>query len=298
MNARESTVGLIGLGLVGSALAERFLAAGLSVLGFDLDAARCDEHRARGGRVAASAIEVASGAARIVLSLPDSPAVENVIESVRTARAAGTIIIDTTTGDPAPTAAMGAALAERGIAYVDATISGSSAQVRSGTVLVLAGGDARAIAACRDLFAAFAEQVFHVGPAGDGSRMKLVVNLVLGLNRAVLAEGLALARSCGLDPATALEILRAGPAYSRVMDTKGAKMLAGDFTPQARLAQHLKDVGLILKMGDGCHARLPFSGLHHELLGQLAAQGYQGADNSAIIRAFWPDAPDQGKETP
>ena len=118
--------------------------------------------------------------------------------------------------------------------------------------------------------------------------MKLVVNLVLGLNRAVLAEGLALARSCGLDPSAALEILRAGPAASRVMDVKGAKMLSGDFTPQARLAQHLKDVHLILKMGQDCGARLPLSALHRDLLEGLAAQGYHDADNSAIIRAFDP----------
>jgi 3-hydroxyisobutyrate dehydrogenase-like beta-hydroxyacid dehydrogenase len=118
--------------------------------------------------------------------------------------------------------------------------------------------------------------------------MKLVVNLVLGLNRAVLAEGLALARSCGLDPSAALEIPRAGPAASRVMDVKGTKMLSGDFTPQARLAQHLKDVHLILKMGHDCGARVPLSALHRDLLEGLAAQGYHDADNSAIIRAFDP----------
>ena len=115
-------------------------------------------------------------------------------------------------------------------------------------MLVIAGGEPGAIAACGDLFATFATQAFPVGPWGSGARMKLIVNLVLGLNRAVLAEGLALARACGLDPAAALEILRAGPAYSRVMDTKGTKMLSGDFTPEARLAQHLKDVHLILTM--------------------------------------------------
>jgi 3-hydroxyisobutyrate dehydrogenase-like beta-hydroxyacid dehydrogenase len=128
--------------------------------------------------------------------------------------------------------------------------------------------------------------------------MKLVVNLVLGLNRAALAEGLALAHHCGLDPTAALEVLRAGPAYSRMMDIKGAKMLAGDFTPQARLAQHLKDVRLILKLGEASGARLPLSTLHRALLEQLAAAGYHDADNSAIIRAFWPDSGPHGEEMP
>jgi 3-hydroxyisobutyrate dehydrogenase-like beta-hydroxyacid dehydrogenase len=290
MNATDTTVGLIGLGLVGSALAERFLAAGFAVVGFDIDAARWDEHRFRGGTAAGSAADVAVKARRIVLSLPDSAVVHRVIESLRSVLAPGTIIVDTTTGDPGPTAVLGAALAEAGIAYIDATIAGSSEQVRSGAVLVIAGGDPGAIAACGDLFAAFAAQAFPVGPWGSGARMKLVVNLVLGLNRAVLAEGLALARACGLDPAGALEILRAGPAFSRIMDTKGMKMISGDFSPQARLAQHLKDVDLILKMGEGCKARLPFSALHRSLLERLTAGGYRDADNSAIIRAFSDDA--------
>jgi 3-hydroxyisobutyrate dehydrogenase-like beta-hydroxyacid dehydrogenase len=300
MSLSDRTVGLIGLGLVGSALAERFSRAGYAVVGFDTDADRCDQLRARGGMVASTAAEVADAVRRIVLSLPDSDTVATVLNCVRQAlaRRPGAIIVDTTTGDPGPTAALGAGLAAAGIAYLDATIAGSSAQVRSGEVLVIAGGEPAAFAACGDLFATFATRTFHVGPWGSGARMKLVVNLVLGLNRAVLAEGLALAGSCGLDPAAALEILRAGPTYSRVMDTKGPKMLAGDFTPQARLSQHLKDVHLILKMGENVGARLPFSSLHGDLLERLAAQGYHDADNSAIIRAFQPEAEPRKEEVP
>jgi 3-hydroxyisobutyrate dehydrogenase-like beta-hydroxyacid dehydrogenase len=284
----DTTVGMVGLGLVGSALAERFLGAGFSVVGFDLDAARCDELRARGGTVAGSAAEVAGASRRIVLSLPNSEIVRGVVESIRPALASGTIVVDTTTGDPEPTAALGASLAADGIAYLDATIAGSSVQVRDGAVLAIIGGEAASVAACADLFASFASQAFHVGPWGSGARMKLVLNLVLGLNRAVLAEGLALARLCGLDPSATLEILRAGPAASRIMDVKGPKMLSGDFSPQGRLAQHLKDVHLILKMGESCGARLPLSTLHRDLLEGLAARGYHDADNSAIIRAFDP----------
>ena len=138
----------------------------------------------------------------------------------------------------------------------------------------MAGGDAEAFARCRDLFACFAPRAFHLGPCGSGARMKLVVNLVLGLNRAALAEGLAFAAACGVDPAVALEVLKAGVSYSRVMDTKGPKMLAADFTPEARLSQHLKG------------ARLPLSGLHRELLERLEAAGLGAADNCAIIEAF------------
>ena len=117
--------------------------------------------------------------------------------------------------------------------------------------------------------------------------MKLILNLVLGLNRVVLAEGLAFAASfAGVDPNQALAILKAGPAYSRVMDTKGLKMLTEDFSTEAKLSQHLKDVRLILEAGRQAGARIPFSSLHCKLLEQVEAQGFGGADNSAIIKAF------------
>lgn len=116
--------------------------------------------------------------------------------------------------------------------------------------------------------------------------MKLVLNLVLGLNRAVLAEGLSLAEAFGLESDATLDVLRSGPAYSTVMDTKGRKMIDGDFIPQARLRQHRKDVELIVKSAEQSNAALPFSVLHGELLDQLIAAGYGEEDNAAIIRAF------------
>jgi 2-hydroxy-3-oxopropionate reductase len=118
--------------------------------------------------------------------------------------------------------------------------------------------------------------------------MKLVVNLVLGLNRAVLAEGLSLARACGLDLAATLQVLRAGAAYSRVMDTKGHKMIAEEFQPQARLSQHLKDVRLILTEAERVGAVVPLSRLHRALLEEVEAGGWGEEDNSAVIRAFSP----------
>jgi 3-hydroxyisobutyrate dehydrogenase-like beta-hydroxyacid dehydrogenase len=282
----SETVGLIGLGLLGGALAERFLAAGLRVAGYDLDPARCTQLARHGGTPLASEREVIASYPRTVLSLPDSDVVEAVLREATSALRAGQIILDTTTGDPDRTTDIGLSLAQRGIAYLDATVLGSSEQARRGEVLVMVGGDADAVADCRDLLDCFAAQVFHVGRCGAGSRMKLVVNLVLGLNRAVLAEGLAFARVCGVDPAQALEVLCAGAAYSRVMDTKGRKMLDEDFTPQARLAQHLKDVQLILTQGARRGAKLPLSTLHAELLAALAEAGFGDADNAAIIKAF------------
>lgn len=200
--------------------------------------------------------------------------------------------MDMTTGDPEEMSAIARECAARGIAYLDTTVGGSSAQVAAGEAILMAGGNAAALEACRDLLQLFAKQIFFLGAAGNGARMKLVLNLVLGLNRAVLAEGLAFAEACGFDAAAALEILRSGPAYSAVMNSKGEKMIRGDFSPQARLAQHRKDVDLILRESARFSARTPLSALHRTLLLELEQSGFGAEDNSAIVRAFRKSRPE------
>ena len=150
----------------------------------------------------------------------------------------------------------------------------------------LVGATAEAFAQCVDLFAAFAQQAIHTGPCGSGAQMKLVTNLVLGLNRAALAEGLVLARMLGLDGEQALSVLRESMAYSRIMDTKGEKMLQRDFEPQARLSQHLKDVRLMLEAADEASACLPLTETHRRLLERAEAAGWGQMDNSAVICAI------------
>jgi 3-hydroxyisobutyrate dehydrogenase-like beta-hydroxyacid dehydrogenase len=279
-------LGLLGIGLLGRALAKRFLGAGFHVLGYDPDPACCRALVALGGQPVASAREVARQRDLLILSLPSTPVVEGVIQEIAPELRAGLRIVDTTTGDPERTALLGADLARKGVHYLDATISGSSEQVRCGEAVVMVGGEAAASAACAALFACFAKHWFHVGGWGCGARMKLVVNLVLGLNRAVLAEGLALARSCGLDAMETLHILQASAAWSRVMDTKGRKMIERDFTPEARLSQHLKDVHLILTEAERVGAKVPRSALHRTLLEKVQAAGGGEDDNCGILRAF------------
>ena len=116
--------------------------------------------------------------------------------------------------------------------------------------------------------------------------MKLVANLALGLHRAVLAETLAFAHACEVSPTDALEVLKAGAAYSRVMDDKGQKMLNHDFTVEAKLSQHLKDVRLILAAAGKKNAKAPLSQVHRQLLERLETAGYGEMDNSAIIMAY------------
>lgn len=286
MQDSRDPVGMIGLGLLGSAMAMRFMRAGFSILGFDIDAERRGELEKAGGRAAASSRPVAAACRRIVLSLPNSSTVSSVLEDLGSALRPGTTIADTTTGSPDEMAGFGAKLDRAGIAYLDATVGGSSHQVRNREAIVMAGGAAQTFRDWEELFASFAQRTFHVGGWGAGARMKLALNLVLGLNRAVLAEALSFARAAGITPGLALEVLEAGPAYSRVMEIKGKKMLNGEFSPEARLSQHLKDVNLILDLANKCGAATPLSRLHRQLLEKAEAAGFGDQDNSAIIKVF------------
>ena len=282
----RAPIGLIGLGLMGSAMAERFLARGFDVVGFDIDAACLAAFVSQRGRAAAGVAELAVSCQRIILSLPNSEIVQTVLDQLEPHLRPGQVIMDTTTGCPEVAVAAGHRLAGHRVAYVEGTVSGNSSQVRRGAVLVIASGTAEGIARCDDLFACFASKVHRVGDWGSASKLKLVSNLVLGLNRAVLAEGLAFAAKLGLNPEQTLAVLRDSMGYSRVMDTKGDKMIAGDFEPQARLSQHLKDVRLMLESAARAGQRLPLSETHRELL-ELAERLDLGAlDNSAILRAI------------
>lgn len=277
-------VGVIGLGLLGSALVDRLLTAGYDVHGYDIDSARREELVDRGGRAATDVSEVGGQCSLVVLSLPDASVSQNVARQLVSGHPGGLHVIDTTTGDPVTMQSLGDDLAAAGVGYLDTTVAGSSVQTRQGEALLLVGGDPQHIARCRDVLNAMAPRWLPVGGRGSGARMKLVVNLVLGLNRAALAEGLAFAGALGIDPALALDVLRQSPAASQVMATKGDKMVSRDFTPQARLRQHLKDVRLIVAAA--ATARTPFSELHAELLESLVADGFGDEDNSAVIRAF------------
>jgi len=279
------SIGLVGLGLLGSALADRLLSKGWSVSGFDVDAERRDALSRSGGVALAGLSDVAAFDV-ILLSLPTSTVVTEVVSSIKDDLRAGQTIVDTTTGNPADVESVAEVLADIGVEYLDATVGGSSQQARDGNAVIMCGGPIDAFDRCGGLFDDLAKRTFHLGPAGSGSRMKLAVNLVLGLNRAAIAEGLSYAESIGLDPAATLEVLKAGPAASAVMTTKGQKMLDGNFEPQARLAQHLKDVRVILETGSAAGSKLPMSGVHRTLLEDLVEAGMGDLDNSAVIEVF------------
>jgi len=277
-------IGMIGLGLMGTALTQRLLDAGYTVWVFNRTREKAEPLLAQGARWADNPLTRCD---RVLISLFTSDTVEEVLGQLDGGLRSGQILIDTTTGEPEQTVRLAAALAARGVQYLDAPISGSSEQTRRGEAVVMVGGDRATFDACGDLWPVLGQRVYCTGPSGSAAKMKLVSNLVLGLNRVALAEGLVFAKAMGVDPAAALEVLRGSMAYSRAMDVKGRKMIEGDFTVQARLSQHLKDIRLVLASG----VSLPLTETHCRLLEQAEAAGLGDLDNSAIIKVIERPAP-------
>ncbi|NOS71182.1 MAG: NAD(P)-dependent oxidoreductase [Verrucomicrobia bacterium] len=279
----KELIGVIGAGLMGTALTERLLENGYRVAIWNRTRGKVDPLLARGAQWSDNPL---ADCQRVIVSLYTTDVAVQVLEEMRSGWRAGQIILDTTTGEPAQTAALGERLAASGISYLDAPISGSSEQTRRGEATVIVGGDRAVFEACADLWRVMGRKVFHVGPCGSAAKMKLISNLVLGLNRVALAEGLAFAEGIGVSPAAALEVLGGSMAYSRAMDVKGRKMVESDFSVQARLSQHLKDVRMMLTAAKAAGLDLPLTDTHRQLMERAEACGLGDMDNSAIIEVI------------
>lgn len=283
MKAPSQIIGIVGLGLMGSAMTARLLEHGYRVLVWNRSREKAELLIQLGAEWSDNPLRDCE---RVIISLYTTDVVEEVLAQLSDGLHPGLLLIDTTTGEPEQTAVLGAKLKERGVRYLDAPISGSSEQTRRGEVSIMVGGDESDFAACGDLWSLLAAKTFHCGPCGSAAKMKLVSNLVLGLNRAALAEGFAFARTIGLDLNATLDVLRGSMAASRIMDTKGRKMIERDYSVQAKLSQHLKDLRLMLDAADGRGLSLPLTSTHAGLLELAEHAGLGNVDNSAVFEAY------------
>lgn len=276
-------ISVLGLGLMGTALTERLLEHGYRVTVWNRTRSKADSLLVAGAAWSDQPLREADLA---ILSLYDSDSVAEVLDRFTQDFRPGLTLVDTTTGAPEPSVSLAARLAKQGVIYLDAPISGSSAQTRRGEATAFVSGDRLAFDALSNLWLVIGKRTIFVGDNGAAARCKLISNLVLGLNRAALAEGLAFAEAMGVDPKLALEALMASAAYSKAMDVKGRKMIDGDYTPQARLSQHHKNVRLILASAERASLALPLSQRHLRLLEEAQTRGWGELDNSAIYEVF------------
>ena len=279
--AQRTSVGIIGLGLMGEVYARRLVAAGFTVIGFDVDPAK-NERLANLGAQAGSLADIAQKCDPIVLAVFNTEQVEDVVERALIPAAAGKIVLVTSTCDPDRIAALGARVGDK-LRFLETPVSGTSEQVRQGDGVGLIGGDRKIAADAAPVLDALFAKSFHIGKVGDGGRAKLAVNLILGLNRLALAEGLVFAARLGLDPAAFLDVARRSAAASQVMDTKGAKMAASDFAPEGRARQTLKDVHLMLEQAERRGQDLPLLEVHRDVLAACVRHGEGDLDNSVVI---------------
>ena len=282
----DRTVGLIGLGLVGTAIAQRLAQAGLRVIGFDLRPQAREAFRLLGHPTADSITAVAQATSCVMLAVFDTQDVIEVVEGADGLLQAGAVrsIIDCSTGMPQMLEALALRLEKRHVDFIEAPLSGSSQQIAAGEATMLVGGNAGALAHCAAVLDAVTTKRIHVGGAGMGAKAKLATNLVLGLNRAALAEGMVFAESIGIAPAQFLQLVLQTPARSGAAEAKGQMMVDGVFTPQSRIHQHLKDVDLMIAAAGSARQKLPLSETHAALMRSAIAAGDGDLDNAAIIQ--------------
>ena len=282
MAGERKTVGLIGLGLMGQALANRLIPAGFDVLGHDIDPAKNAKLEAMGGR--ARSLAEAAKCGVVLLAVFSTEQVEDVVENALVpAAGAGKIVLCASTCDPDRIAALAERVAPKGIRFLETPVSGSSGQVSRGEGTGLIGGDPATAAEVDDILAVLFPNRFHIGKAGDGGRAKLAINLILGLNRMALAEGIVFASRLGLDAKAFLEVAKASAAYSQVMDIKGRKMVEREFKPEGFVHQSLKDFTLMQEQAKKLGQTLLALELNKSLLEACVRAGEKDLDNSAVI---------------
>ena len=283
----HAPVGIIGLGLIGTALSERLIDSGVPLIGFDLEISRCEKLRARGGVIANSVRDLAGRSRTIIIAVYSGKQVEALFGEVEDgAGSARPVVVCTTTCGPDEIGRLARRATSAGIALVEAPISGTSAAVRDGTATALVAGEAASIESVNTLLDILCPRRVRVGAIGDASHTKLAINLILQNNRTALAEGIAFAEALGLNGHAFLAAARESAAYSRVMETKGEKMLTRDFRPQSHISQTLKDAELILSEARRHNLHLPMMAIQAELSRAAIALEGPDSDSAAVIEAI------------
>jgi 3-hydroxyisobutyrate dehydrogenase-like beta-hydroxyacid dehydrogenase len=284
-----STIGFIGLGLLGHALSSRVLAAGHGVIGYDVSPDRVDALVTLGGKAAASAADVAARTETICVVLPTLASVEDTILAsggiVAHARA-GTTVIQMSTISPALTERLAREVTAHALAFLDCPVSGTSAMVARGDGLIMGGGDEAVFARTRPLLEAMLPRVIHVGPAGHAMLLKLVANLLVGIHSLAAAEALSMARRGGLDLERVLEVLTAGAANSRMLEVRGPMIARAEFPAQMKLELFMKDLHLIQEAASTLGAPIPLTDVAERLYAAALGAGHGAEDLAVVVTAL------------
>ena len=284
-----AAVGVVGLGLLGGAVASRLLAAGHAVVGFDVARDRVAALEARGGTGAASPVAVARAADAVLTLLPSLASVEDVVlgpAGLITAARPDEPIVQMSTISPALTERPAAALAERGLAFLDCPVSGTSSMVERGDGILFVGGERALYERWRPVLEAILPRAVYIGRAGQAMVLKLIANLLVALHSAAAAEALGLARRAGLDLGLALDVLAKSAASSRMLEVRGPMMVRDAFPAQMKLDLFMKDLHLIQDAAGAVGAPVPLTDVAERLYAAAMAAGHHREDLAVVIRAL------------
>jgi 3-hydroxyisobutyrate dehydrogenase-like beta-hydroxyacid dehydrogenase len=286
-------VGLIGLGLMGRPMGMNLLKAGHKLTVWNRTPGRANELVAAGAVLAKTPYEAAEASEFLLTIVSDPPALESVLwgqegknDGALAGLRAGSIYVDSSTISPSLVGRVAAACRQRGVAFLDAPVTGGDWGAREGNLVFMIGGDDEALREAEPILGVMGKKWFHLGPSGAGQTMKLAMNAILALEVAAMAEALALVTRAGLRGEQLVEVMQASMARSGVLDVKSPLMLKGDYKPSFPLRLMHKDLGLALDLANQLGVSLPATAAAREVYNYVKGEAKEDLDYSAVMR-FW-----------
>jgi 3-hydroxyisobutyrate dehydrogenase len=285
----EARVGFCGMGTMGAHMAANVARAGFPLTVWNRSPGRAGLPVSLGAHEAATPADLAGRSDVVVVCVSDTPDVESVLfgeSGVADSIAPGALVIDCSTISPSATREFAARLADKGVGFVDAPVSGGSEGAEKGTLTIMVGGSDADVERARPVLEAMGSAVTHMGEVGAGQTTKAVNQVMLAGVYLGVAEGIVLAMKAGLDPGQVVAALSGGAARSWVLENRSGRMIANDYPPGFRIALHLKDVTIALGLGREVGAALPVTALASQIEAGLVDRGHGDDDNSALARAI------------
>ena len=280
-------VGVIGLGIMGSAMSNKLISSGFEVHGYDTDPAAIERFKGGGGMACTSASEVAQNTEQILLSLPSATALASVSAEIAASGCTARVLVETSTLALAAKNAAHNALADSDIALLDCPLSGTGAQARVGDIAVYASGPHDAYLAVEHIFPSFSRSHVYLGAFGNGSRMKYIANLLVAVHNVAAGEAIALAARAGLDLNTVYETINKGAGSSRIFELRGPMMVADVYTPPTmKVDMFQKDLEIIDEFARSVGASTPLLDAVRPIYDAAQDLGYGTSDTAAVRKIF------------
>jgi 3-hydroxyisobutyrate dehydrogenase-like beta-hydroxyacid dehydrogenase len=283
----DKTVGIIGLGIMGGAIARNLVERGWHVIGFDIDAVRRSELAGTKVEIAAGIAQVASHSPIIMTSLPGPAAVDQVAQRIADSDLSPRIIVELSTLNISDKLRFKSILENAGHIALDCPLSGTGAQARLRDLIVYASGDSEVIAKCRNLFADFAKQSADLGKYGNGSRMKFIANHLVAIHNVATAEAMVLAQRAGLDPKMVVESVGPGAGGSRMFQMRAPMMVEGLYEPPTmKISTWKKDMAIIAEFADEVGCTTPLFTLTQPVYAEAMKMGLGDQDTAAVFEVL------------